>query len=220
MRKVFCRTAVVAAVAVLAQGCVKDLSPVRVRAKSGVSASTLGTGGGARKDRNAFTFGAFLNRKVASWISFQPEFLYTTKGQSGKRYSYDIIQGWYESGAFDYRLAYLEVPLLFRFTSTFAALLPEGTKAPHVYVMLGPYYGFLLDAQVFDVGASGSYTSSDMPRRVDGGVAVVVGVEHDWPAGHFEWDILRLHIGTTTIFEPFDNTLQNFTISTMMGFWF
>lgn len=89
--------------------------------------------------------GVFAEVPVRSALSFRPEVLYSQKG-----YTVDAVRtdgdGAVDEGSFAIRLAYLEVPLLLRYT------LPAGTRGLVVGVEVGPALGYLLGT---GVGCSG-----------------------------------------------------------------
>ena len=88
-------------------------------------------------NNKGFTAGAFATFALAPWLSVQPEILFTVKGPKSELTAV-MQQG-------EYRLSYLEAPLL-------ARIAPYRFRRLQPYLLAGPAIAFLLTCQFESMG--------------------------------------------------------------------
>jgi len=125
--------------------------------KAGIASATLGGDDvDDAESRTAFWGGGFLTFALTPGFAIQPEVLYASKGAAG-------------SGAFDgdldaeLRLAYIEIPVLLKFT--------VGTSIARPYFFAGPTIGFKLSCEI--EGSSGGVSiTADCDEFEEEGVEI------------------------------------------------
>lgn len=160
-------------------------------------------GGGDELDSfPALVAGAFMTYRLASWLEFQPELLYSVKGSR------------FEESGFTATVLidYLEVPLLARVSR-------RGNGGMGFYAAGGPYAAFQLRARTrmkFS-GSTEDRDVSDDVERADFGFSVGGGVE----LGHFVFDGRYVHGLTDVDKDRSDGTkITNRAISITAGYRF
>ena len=105
--------------------------------------------------------GGFATIRLADWVAFQPEALYTQKGMHGRD----------PSGAddvFEARVDYVDVPMLIR-------LQPSSGRG--VYAVAGPSVNFNIAAKLVDEGDNDETDIKDDIESVEVGLVVGVGLQ-------------------------------------------
>ncbi|MEP6766410.1 MAG: porin family protein [Gemmatimonadaceae bacterium] len=116
-------------------------------------------------NRTGSTFGVSLQLPLGETFTLQPELLFINKGS---KFSSTSING-------NFRLDYVEVPLLLRYD------ISRGAIGPHVYA--GPSVGFNVGCNVSGTLTSSAVTSTDCtkdnfkPKSLDYGITVGGGVD-------------------------------------------
>lgn len=114
----------------------------------------------------SFNAGVFANFPVGDILSLQPEILYSRKGA---KLIYDNDFG---TGTSEFKLNYIEVPVLFKVNIT-----------DNLSVHAGPYFAYLVDAQeknnfegVIDSEDTQTYDNDDF-NKFDVGISGGIGLE-------------------------------------------
>lgn len=121
--------------------------------------------------RVGYNVGLFFKAALTDFLAIQPEVLYTTKGSTTQ---YDnFFTG---DGEFTQEFNYLEIPVL--------AVI---NLSDNINIHGGPYFAYLLNAQVENKSANSNYNfveglNEDDFQRLDYGIAAGLG---------FEFDVLR-----------------------------
>ncbi|MEP6781242.1 MAG: porin family protein [Gemmatimonadaceae bacterium] len=116
-------------------------------------------------NRTGSTFGVSLQLPAGQTFTLQPELLFI---QKGSKFSSSSING-------NFRLDYVEIPLLLRYD------ISRGTIGPHIYA--GPSVGFNVGCHVSGSLTSSATTSTDCtkdnfkPKSLDYGITVGGGVD-------------------------------------------
>lgn len=118
--------------------------------------------------RVGYHAGLFFKAPLTSFLAIQPEVLYTTKGTTAE-YS-NFLTG---TGEFTQELNYLETPVL--------AVL---NLSDAINIHAGPYFAYLLNAQVENKSANSDFNfteglNEDDFERLDYGLSAGVGFESD-----------------------------------------
>ncbi|WP_438966623.1 porin family protein [Flavobacterium sp.] len=115
----------------------------------------------------SFNAGLYANLPVTNFISIQPEFLFSRKG-SELTYNNALADG-----TAKFKLNYIEVPVLLKLNLT-----------RNLNIHAGPYFAYLIDAQVTNETASGNFNfednfNNDDFNKFDAGIAVGAGLDFD-----------------------------------------
>ncbi|WP_460576864.1 porin family protein [Hymenobacter coalescens] len=165
----------------------------RVGLKAGPTFSTFtGKDKGDARYLVGLTAGGFLNLGLTDMLSFQPELLYSMKGN---RYDYTSTKG-------DIRLHYIDVPLLLRI------------DADGPFFELGPQVGYLLKATQSPDGGS-SFERGDY-NEFDAGY--VVGIGYQAESGPSVG--LRYNGALTQLPKGPENKVYNSAIMLQVGYRF
>lgn len=147
----------------------------------------------------SFNAGLFANFPVGDILSIQPEVLYSRKGAE-LTYNDDLI-----SSTTQFKLNYIEVPVLFKVNIT-----------ENLNVHAGPYFAYLVDAQVknetegiIDSEDTDDYDNDDF-NKFDVGISGGIGLE----LSSFEIGA-RYNYGFSTIGK--DRDFAGTTINTLDG---
>lgn len=113
----------------------------------------------------SFNVGVFVSMPITSFISIQPEFLYSRKGAEL------VYDNAFASGTGKFKLNYLEVPLLLKLN-----------VAKNFNLHAGPYFAYLIDAEVTNESGSGSFDfeenmDNDDFNKFDYGLAAGAGFD-------------------------------------------
>ncbi|HET7696265.1 MAG TPA: porin family protein [Vicinamibacterales bacterium] len=175
--------------------------------KAGVNIATVKSTGGGSEDAGfssltALVAGAFTTFRVASWLEFQPEALYSVKGTQ-------IDERTYTSKAL---VDYLEVPMLARVSR-------RGNGRTGFYVAGGPYVAVRLRARTRTTfgDTTEEVDVSDAVERLDFGISAGGGFE--WGRAVFDG---RYSLGLKDIDKDRtdDAELRTRTITVTAGFRF
>ncbi len=134
--------------------------------------------------RTAFGFGGVLDYDLGEYIALHLEPMYLQKGTETTEDGVDV----------EFKLAYLELPLLFKYTF--------GTSDTKPYVMAGPTIGFNLSAKVkgSEGGVSAEIDIKDETKSIDFGLGFGAGVS--LPMGNNSIFVeARYALGLTNIFD-------------------
>lgn len=176
--------------------------------KGGLNMANM-TGDDVGDDNKAllgFAFGGFFTYSFSPSIAIQPEVLYSMKGVK------------YEEGneTLKYKLNYLEVPVLLKFS-----IATDGNMVPFLFA--GPAFGFLMSAKAeFDDGTNTEETDiKDDLKSMDIGITFGAGFGMAMGEGQLTLDA-RYTLGMTEINDDPDDPidLKNTNISIMLGFSF
>ncbi len=141
-------------------------------------------------------------------VSVQPELLYSRRG-----FQFYIPEGPY---TYDYKLDYLEVPVLVK-----VRVIPAGPIKPFVFA--GPSFGYLLKAKGIDRSNEPevSYDITDIFKRTEAAVVMGAGIDLGLPFIKATLDA-RYHLGLTVIQESGEETssTKNKGFSVMIGIGF
>ncbi len=113
----------------------------------------------------SFNAGVYATFPVGEILSIQPEILYSRKGGELK-YESDFL-----SGETQFKLNYIEVPVLFKVNVT-----------DNLNIQAGPYFAYLVDVQVKNdadgeaIDFEDNYDNDDF-NKFDAGIAVGVGLD-------------------------------------------
>ncbi len=115
----------------------------------------------------SFNAGLYATFPLTDFIAIQPEVLYSRKGAEM------VYDNAFASGAAKFKLNYIEVPLLLKVN-----------VAKNFSVHAGPYFAYLIDAQISNESDSGDYDFEDNFdnedfNKFDAGLAVGVGLDLD-----------------------------------------
>lgn len=113
----------------------------------------------------SFNVGVFVSMPLTSFLSIQPEFLYSRKGAEL------VYDNAFASGTGKFKLNYLEAPVLLKINIT-----------ENFNVHAGPYFAYLIDAQVTNESGSGDFDfeenmDNDDFNKFDYGIAVGAGFD-------------------------------------------
>lgn len=147
-----------------------------------------------------FAFGGFFTYNFSPTFALQPEFLYTMKGTSISEMGLDI----------DFKLNYIEIPVLFKFT------FGEGTTKPCFFA--GPAVAFLMTAEAEALGIT--IDLKDDTKSMDMGIVFGGGVGFAMGSGTMTFDG-RYTMGMTSIDDTeYEDDVKNTNISFMLGYGF
>lgn len=195
-----------AAVAAAAFAC----APARAAGITGGATVAILTGDDVEVDvgldqaRMGWSAGIYFSAKEPNF-EFRPEILLVNMG-TGDETLLPAIGG----GPLEFRLDYVQVPLLFKVTSAMH-------KRTGVGFFFGPYFAFNLEAEVIaDVGGVPVTTDiRDLVRDTD--VGAIVGLSID--AEYWSLDVRYTH-GFERIFEDTTLDVRNASVSVMLGISF
>ena len=122
-----------------------DSSNAQIGVKGGVNFSNMYTND--VDDNNvltSFNLGFYASIPVTSFIAIQPEFLYSRKGAE---LTYDNV---FATGKAKFKLNYIEVPVLLKINLT-----------KNFNVHAGPYFAYLINAQVTNETNGGTFDFED-----------------------------------------------------------
>ena len=113
----------------------------------------------------SFNAGIYTSFPITNFIAIQPEILYSRKGAEL------VYDNAFTSGTAKFKLNYIEVPVLLKVN-----------LAKNINVHAGPYFAYLIDAQVTNESDSGSFDfednyDNDDFNKFDGGLAAGVGFD-------------------------------------------
>ena len=113
----------------------------------------------------SFNAGLYVNLPISNFISIQPELLFSRKGSE---LTYNNA---FADGTAKFKLNYIEVPVLLKLNLT-----------KNFNIHAGPYFAYLIDAQVTNETASGNFNFEDNFNnedfnKIDTGIAVGIGVD-------------------------------------------
>jgi opacity protein-like surface antigen len=168
-----------------------------------------------KKMKTGFSVGGFITYSINEMFAIQPEALYTMKGAKWEW----ADEGWQD----EEKLAYLEIPVLAKFT-----IPTQGNIAPNLFV--GPALGILLSAKYYEEWDSESEERDikDDMKSTDFGLAFGAGVEIGMPHSAITIDG-RYTLGLTNTCEPYTDPEtgeetecdeKNGVISFMVGYSF
>jgi hypothetical protein len=95
----------------------------------------------------SFNVGVFVSMPLTNFLSIQPEFLYSRKGAEL------VYDNAFASGTGKFKLNYIEAPILLKVNLT-----------KNLNVHAGPYFAYLIDAQVTNESGSGNF---DFEENID-----------------------------------------------------
>jgi hypothetical protein len=130
----------------------------------------------------SFNAGVYSNFPVTSFISIQPELLYSRKG------SELVYNNAFATGTAKFRLDYVELPVLLKLNLT-----------KNLNVHAGPYFAYLVNAKVTNETQNGTfdfennYDTNDF-QKFDTGISAGIGLDFD--ATHIG---LRYNYGFTPV---------------------
>lgn len=191
MKRVFSTMLTLAAVLLLLPSIVP--AQVQLETEKGLMvglnfANFKGADSDGSKTKTGIVGGGFVRFNLSPSVAIQPELLYSMKGAKGTEFGID----------FEFKLAYLEVPVLLRFT-----IPTEGNVVPALFA--GPAVGFNISSK-FQADAQGisGEVDIDNARSVDFGLvlggAVTVG------SGNAKFFIdARYNLGLTNAYEDVDS---------------
>lgn len=115
----------------------------------------------------SFNAGLFVSLPITDFIAIQPEFLYSRKG-SELTYDNALV-----TGKAKFKLNYLEVPVLLKVNLT-----------PNLNVQAGPYFGYLIDANITNETNNGTFDfeeniDNDDFNKFDTGISVGIGFDFE-----------------------------------------
>lgn len=114
----------------------------------------------------SFNAGIYLALPLTSFLAMQPEVLYSRKGSE---LTYDNV---FATGTAKFKLNYIEVPVLLKANLT-----------PNFNIQVGPYFAYLVDAQVTNETDNGTFDfednfDNDDFNKFDAGLSA--GIEFDF----------------------------------------
>ena len=115
----------------------------------------------------SFNAGVYATFPLSDFIAIQPEVLYSVKGA---QLTYDNA---FATGEAKFKLNYIEVPVLAKFNVT-----------KNLNIHAGPYFAYLVDAQVKNETEGGSFDfeenfNNDDFNKFDAGISAGLGLEFD-----------------------------------------
>lgn len=115
----------------------------------------------------SFNAGIYTTFPLTDFIAIQPELLYSRKG------SELVYDNAFASGTAKFKLNYIELPVLLKIN-----------LAKNLNIHAGPYFAYLVDAQITNESDSGSFDfqdnyDNDDFNRFDTGLAAGVGIDLD-----------------------------------------
>ena len=127
------------------QAQINDSSNAQIGIKGGLNFSNMYTED--VNDKNvlvSFNAGLYASIPIISSLAFQPEFLFSRKG------SELVYDNAFVSGTAKFKLNYIEVPMLLKLNVT-----------KNINIHAGPYYAYLIDAQVTNETDGGTFNFED-----------------------------------------------------------
>lgn len=124
---------------------INDSSNAQIGVKGGVNFSNMYVDD--VNDNNiltSFNVGFYASIPLTSFMAIQPEFIYSRKG------SELVYNNAFATGTAKFKLNYIEVPLLLKIN-----------VAKNFNVHAGPYFAYLLNAQVTNEGNNGTFNFED-----------------------------------------------------------
>ncbi len=115
----------------------------------------------------SFNAGIYTTFPITDFIAIQPEFLFSQKG------SELVYNNAFASGTAKFKLNYIEVPVLLKIN-----------LAKNFNVHAGPYFAYLVDAQITNETDGGSFDfennyDNDDFNKFDAGLAAGIGIDLD-----------------------------------------
>ncbi|MFG6685449.1 porin family protein [Mariniflexile sp. HNIBRBA6329] len=115
----------------------------------------------------SFNAGIYTTFPLNDFIAIQPELLYSRKG------SELVYDNAFASGTAKFKLNYIELPVLLKIN-----------LAKNLNIHAGPYFAYLVDAQITNESDSGSFDfeenyDNDDFNKFDTGIAAGVGIDLD-----------------------------------------
>lgn len=115
----------------------------------------------------SFNVGVFVSMPLTNFLSIQPEFLYSRKGAEL------VYDNAFASGTGKFKLNYIEAPILLKINLT-----------ENLNVHAGPYFAYLIDAEVTNESESGSFDfeeniDNDDFNKFDYGLSAGAGFDFD-----------------------------------------
>ena len=187
----------------------KGVNTARFGFMGGVNFSTLYTKDADNaKALTGFNVGVFSNFPITEFLSFQPELYYTTKG--GKvTYNNTFVDG-----TAQYKLDYLELPLLIQLNIT------------HSFkVFAGPYAAYMMSGKVKNESNVNLFNFEDNLKvddynRMDAGVAAGIGVDFGSVSigARYNYGLTKVgkektFLGTKYTFPDASNSVLNFFVA-------
>ena len=162
-------------------------------------------------------FGGFLNLKIAGPLSLQAEIFYSSTGSSYDGPVSDLVDylgfsvGNLSNIFIEYKITYLEIPVLLKLSFNMVALKP--------YVFAGPFYRSKLSESVkveylgfsFDVDPE-LFEKTDYGLSLGAGINFNVGVTAFLVEARYSLGLKNIHLGT--------ETMKNEVITVMAGIEF
>jgi hypothetical protein len=127
------------------QAQINDSSNAQIGIKGGLNFSNMYTED--VNDNNvlvSFNAGLYASIPIISSLAFQPEFLFSRKG------SELVYDNAFVSGTAKFKLNYIEVPMLLKLNVT-----------KNINIHAGPYFAYLIDAQVTNETDGGTFNFED-----------------------------------------------------------
>lgn len=115
----------------------------------------------------SFNAGIYALIPITEFAAFQPEVLYSRKGSE---LTYDNA---FAEGTYKFKLNYIEVPLLVK-----------GNLTKNISVHAGPYFAYLIDAQVKNETSNGNFNfedeyDNDDFNKFDAGLSAGIGLDFE-----------------------------------------
>lgn len=115
----------------------------------------------------SFNAGIFTSFPLSNFIAIQPELLYSRKGAEL------VYDNAFATGTAKFKLNYIELPILLKIN-----------LAKNLNIHAGPYFAYLVDAQVTNESDSGNFDfednyDNDDFNKFDTGLAAGVGIDLD-----------------------------------------
>ncbi len=115
----------------------------------------------------SFNAGIFVSMPITSFLSIQPEFLYSRKGAEL------VYDNAFAQGTAKFKLNYIEAPILLKVNLT-----------KNLNVHAGPYFAYLVDANISNESGSGNFDfeeniSNDDLNKFDYGLSAGAGFDFD-----------------------------------------
>ncbi|MDP2161690.1 MAG: porin family protein [Flavobacterium sp.] len=115
----------------------------------------------------SFNAGVFVTMPITEFLAIQPEFLYSRKGAEL------VYDNAFATGTAKFKLNYIEVPVLLKINLT-----------QNLNVHAGPYFAYLIDADVTNESSNGNFDfeenlSNDDFNKFDYGLSAGLGFDFD-----------------------------------------
>ena len=115
----------------------------------------------------SFNVGVFVSMPITNFLSIQPEFLYSRKGAEL------VYDNAFASGTGKFKLNYIEAPILLKVNLT-----------ENLNIHAGPYFAYLIDAEVTNESNSGDFdfeenVDNDDFNKFDYGLSAGAGFDFD-----------------------------------------